>query len=139
MVVVMAMVKVMFLANKYCGALIGGGLKPESQNLFAKMGGVPLIAKMYFLIFVVGTPSLKIQSNMKKKSEKNPLWLVKKNLLWFESKLEDPIIKKCILLPRLMIYLPSQPNSSNPGLYFGIQPILKNSVKSFFFCKKLSI
>ena len=70
MVVVMAMVKVMFLANKYCGPLIGVGLKPESQNLFAKMGGVPLIAKMHYLIFVVGTPSLKIQSNMKKKPEK---------------------------------------------------------------------
>ena len=70
MVVVMAMVKVMFLANKYCGALIGVGLKPESQNLFAKMGGVPLIAKMYYLIFVVGTPSLKIQSNMKKNLKK---------------------------------------------------------------------
>ena len=68
----MVVVMIMVLANKYCGALnIGVGLKPESQNLFAKMGGVPLIAKMHYLIFVVGTPSLKIQSNMKKNLKKN--------------------------------------------------------------------
>ena len=65
MVFVMIKVMVMVLANKYCGAFIGGDLKPESQNLFAKMGGVPSIAKMHYLIFVVGTPSLTIRSNMK--------------------------------------------------------------------------